>query len=734
MTPNGDRPQDNGPVSIGADNPDDERGAGHEKSQEKPANEAIESKQSTETVKTDDNQKKSEKPSSVLSIQNITNPTPTNAENPKPSETTKKTVMTLSVANLMSDPTPLNALHNKAPTVTIKANQPVSVQRIPVRTIPARNLTTLPTIPRAAMDFANFPPAPLPIIQAQKRPAIDIPHTTFNPNYPQYAYTSYYAQYNPQYPKIANQFQPSYPIPQYQQPQTYTPQRQALPQPVINIPPQPNPPKSHNHDMQPPEPTYYTDEDSSQYGVRCTCGDNHNRGFLVQCDKCQFWLHGVCVNCPRASSREQFYCPFCMEKRLRCRCKKNKSYNMPIVQCSHCKLYVHKQCEGLGFGIIPKPFVCCQCHKSPFELPFVKFDPNFKEIKDFTVYVDPSRYEVIINVPEGAFKNSLEQDLTKSEVSFFDIISKYFNKFVAHLLGNQPQEIWRVFTSTFAQIFNVGQDVICSALDHLIYQLLYAKEYVPYTDVVPDFAYSEVISEYVEGFQGKSYDKPPLNTSLSVNSNMKVISPVAFNDGDYICDLPGFLMHTDEVFSDNGIPPTCLAVDGTDLVIDMSGSKFNLATHFRRSMHPNAAVRLIQVSGKPRVALFATKVTGPCADDKSSTPIQAGGEIILPFDGDLPFHVDRKPWKDKKQRQRPQSKSKEEKANQKKKKSQAQQPKKATESFPPLTLLSCFLEDIIPPIPVQLVSDEEMADRMKNLDKVKDRRVGRAQNEDYVFE
>ncbi|EAY15650.1 PHD-finger family protein [Trichomonas vaginalis G3] len=741
MSSSGDRIPDPGPVSVEDNATSEAQPSGPEKVPEAPKSEVLPSDLPAEAQKEVITIIKAESSSNQLPAQNTTNGNTKDSGNQKPPETTKKTVMTLSVANLMSDPTPLNALHSKAPTVTIKTNQsvirPASVQKFTGKTIATRSIKT---IIKPQSDLTFLQPARLLIIQAPNRQSIEIPQTTFNQNFAQYNYGTYYGQpyqvIQGSYPNIPQTYNSSYPIPTYQMPQTYTPPWQKLPQPAINIAKQPPPQnqKNHQHDLMPPEPTYYTDEDSGQYGVRCTCGDNHNRGLLVQCEKCQFWLHGICVNCPRASSTEQFLCPFCQAKRLRCRCKKNKSYNIPIVQCSHCKLYLHKQCEGLGFGIIPKPFVCCQCHKTPFELPYVKFDPIFKEIRDFTVYVDPARYEVTINIPDGNFKTSLEQDLTKSEISFIDTMTKYFNKFCVHLLGNSNQEIWNVFTSTFSTVFNCSKELICAAIDHLTYQLLYAHEYTPYMDIVPDFGYSEAIAEYVETFQGQSFDKLPTQTQLTLNSNLKVISPVSFNDGDFICDLPGFLMHTDEVFSDNGIPPTCLAVDNTVLVIDMSGSKFNLATNFRRSMHSNTAVRLIIVDGKPRVALFATKLTGPLADDKNGQCIKAGEEVILPFDGELPYHVETKPWKGKKQRSRQPVKQKEEKKQQKKKVQQQQKKKPPTEPFPPLTLLSSFLEDIIPPIPVQIISDEEMADRMRTLEKGKERRLGRSQNEDYVFE
>ncbi|KLU83980.1 hypothetical protein MAPG_03029, partial [Magnaporthiopsis poae ATCC 64411] len=51
-------------------------------------------------------------------------------------------------------------------------------------------------------------------------------------------------------------------------------------------------------------------------GIRCVCdsaGVDHNRdGFMVQCDSCEMWLHGKCINIPKRSMMPSVYiCAFC---------------------------------------------------------------------------------------------------------------------------------------------------------------------------------------------------------------------------------------------------------------------------------------------------------------------------------------------------------------------------------------------------------------------------------------
>ena len=701
-------------------------------------------------------------------------------ENQQIQEPAKKKVITLSVANLMSDPTPLNVVHNKAPAVMIKSQTsnipPPTVAKITVRTVQPSPLSQPFITTKPTPEYQSLQAPPIPVIQthANRQNQFNVLNQNFQ-SQTQYQFAQqYYGQQQAVYGQKYGQpqYQQSYPMAQYssqiQNSYQQTQQRAPFPQPVVIMPMQqqsqhiPIPtqqytkvsnqinssPKNqqqtaikHQHDMQPSEPIYYPDEDSGQYGIRCTCGDNHNNGQIVQCEKCQFWLHMVCVNIPRASSADHFYCPFCLERRLRCRCKKNKNYNFPIIQCSKCGMWVHKTCEGLGFGIAPKPFLCSSCHRLPFVLPTVSLSQQEKDLRDFNIFVEPNRFEIVNSIQDGPFKSMLEHDLSNSELNFFETIAKYYNKFCQHFFSNQASEFWKVFVSTFSQLFGCDPIVICTAIDRLTYRLLYAATYTPFPDKVEKFEYSESISNYVNNSSVQEYKTMPQQTQLALDMNGNVITPVQFNDGDYICDLPGFLMHTDEMPSDNGIPPICFAVEDTDLVIDMSGSPFTFAPNVRRSFHPNASVRLIRVGGKPRVALYAEKQYGPLIDDKvkHQTPclaIPAGGEIILPFDGDLPFQIEKIQWKDKKQRVRIATRAKEEKP-QKKKRVTVNRKSNVASSGPQieLTLLSGFLLDDVPPLPFVIISDEQMDERKRVQEKAKERRSGKSlANDDFVFE
>ncbi|CAO3590882.1 unnamed protein product [Absidia cylindrospora] len=56
-----------------------------------------------------------------------------------------------------------------------------------------------------------------------------------------------------------------------------------------------------------------TDEGSSDEGstTRCLCGETHNSGLMVQCDKCEVWQHCECTGLAEEDIPDQYYCEEC---------------------------------------------------------------------------------------------------------------------------------------------------------------------------------------------------------------------------------------------------------------------------------------------------------------------------------------------------------------------------------------------------------------------------------------
>ncbi|KAL9557764.1 hypothetical protein MBANPS3_001234 [Mucor bainieri] len=56
-----------------------------------------------------------------------------------------------------------------------------------------------------------------------------------------------------------------------------------------------------------------SDERSSDAGsvTRCICGQGHNVGLMVQCDKCEVWQHCECIGLVQARLPDQYFCDQC---------------------------------------------------------------------------------------------------------------------------------------------------------------------------------------------------------------------------------------------------------------------------------------------------------------------------------------------------------------------------------------------------------------------------------------
>ena len=148
----------------------------------------------------------------------------------------------------------------------------------------------------------------------------------------------------------------------------------------------------------------------------------------------------------------------------------------------------------------------------------------------------------------------------------------------------------------------------------------------------------------------------PINIYCSKKDG-RVYSTASLDDNSFICDIPGFLMHTDEVrVEEEGIPKNCFLVTDMDLVIDTKGTDFEFfAPRIRRGFHFNAVVKLVRIQGEIRLGLFAMKMKALLSSEeklKKGPAIFENGEIVLPLDGTIPFPVQKIQWKDKKKHQK----------------------------------------------------------------------------------
>jgi hypothetical protein len=465
---------------------------------------------------------------------------------------------------------------------------------------------------------------------------------------------------------------------------------------TLGVPDLPRPP-TPSLEIQPPDPTYIDDDEFGRYGVRCVCEQGHHDGLLVFCDRCGFWLHGICVGVARARD-EPFYCPFCKGQAIRCQCGDNKRYDVPIIQCIKCKFWVHKTCEQLKFGVVPNAFTCSRCFGTEFTLPHVRPDCR---IPNRISFMDCDRYQVIQAIPEGQFRNFVIADLNRTQLHLHDTISRYFHAFAMPLF-ERGHDFWKVLVDTMMALLNCDKYEVLATLDDFAVGLLYSGAAIRPIVKPSKSGISESVLACIDTQKLNEVDAEPKRLIIGADKLVRI--EAAADDDEFLCELPGFLMFTDELNADQGISRNWIRLHNTDMIVDLDGSTFQLAPKIHRSFHFNCIAKAYLQGGEISVGLFATKAKGPLSENRRRAAIHNHGVLMLPLDGDIPFPLPKCEWK------LPRSKQKAAKPTRSSKTALKKEEKKV-ELNVQLSLLSAFCEDIVPPMPFNLVRDRESSIR-----------------------
>lgn len=459
-----------------------------------------------------------------------------------------------------------------------------------------------------------------------------------------------------------------------------------------------------------PPPEIYVDTENGKYGIRCICGIQTNEGFMIQCEKCGFWVHGLCVNVSRLSACDHFFCPFCKKKPIRCSCEDNKRYDENLIQCFKCKYWVHKTCAGLGYGRDPPRFICQTCGGFDSVIPFCAFDPNSK-IHNFKTFLTCNLTTLVQQIPDGAFRNFILADLNKGELHFHEMIARYFNAFCEQIFNEDP-EFWQCFTDTMMKLLGCEKKVLFSAIDHLANQLIYdipKPGPEPLFVALGKFEISEKAQLYIQLDAIPKYEKPITHPQLVKRDNGVFIQSDVEENG-FICDISGVLYHYFEMPASKGLKLEWISIPNTEFVIDTEKTSFTYCKTIKRSFHYNCQPKLIRINNDVHIALFAHRMKGPLADHQSKKlpAIRANEEIILPLDGDLPYKVPKTEWKEKKHKVHhpviPHPSIHVTTRSMEKKKEEIQN---AT------SLLSLFYDSAVPILPFQVMTEKEVEEKEK---------------------
>ena len=487
-----------------------------------------------------------------------------------------------------------------------------------------------------------------------------------------------------------------------------------------------------------PNPSIVVDNNGQEISIRCVCKEKYVDCLLVKCTKCGNYVHGKCVGIARILPKSKYICPYCAGHALRCNCENNEKYDEPIIKCTKCRYWVHKSCAGFTFGINPKNFLCYNCGNPTYHLPKPFFSDK-SMCKDINVNADFDRTEFINKIPNGEFRDMIEEDLKKSEFSFRDTLIRYADEYIPCLF-DYSHEFWKVFTSTFSEMFKCEKIDIMEAVDELVVNILYQPFHRKLKKSIPGFAIADSIKSNIETAPIPKLETFPDPVKIYLTKDLTVCIGASIENNAFICEIPGLLCHEDEVDATEGIPRTVINVPNTQIIIDISRSTNTILHHIRRSFNFNCVVKLFKVKGKVHAGLYGIRTKGPLSEEKMSktAAIEKDSELFLPLDADIPYSVIKPIWREKKTRNRNASKSKKQKADHNKAKSnnsdsnnnphgprskeeKTEKKKKpvhfetrsmktrARSEFPvSLTLLSAFVEDACPPLPIIIKDQREI--------------------------
>lgn len=478
-----------------------------------------------------------------------------------------------------------------------------------------------------------------------------------------------------------------------------------------------------------PAPVVVMGPNKQQISMRCVCGETETNCLLVPCVKCGHHLHGKCVCVPRV---KKYVCPFCAGKKLRCNCDQNMVYDVPIIQCSVCKFWVHKQCAGFLPGIIPDNFVCWGCSTgATYTLPKCRFSSD-SQCKDFRTDIKCDRTAILSKLPDGEFRDQVAKSLDMSELDFRETMCTYVDIFLPCLF-DFTKEFWKIFVGTLAELLSCDKKDILDAIDELVVNIFYKPRSSKNKECVGGLVVSDSIAADISSEKLPMLESLPESVPISLTDDFRVVVGREIESDNFICELPGLLCHEEDIQSSNGIPRAVIGIPETRIVLDVSRSSNPILKHIRRSFHFNCDVKLVRVGGVLKACLYGSKLRGILSSEKGpkKASIPENGEILLPLDVSLPFPIDKPFWKAKKVRpvaktraskpapEKPHAEDPAPKTTDRRKKRAQAEPVKsmktrarvgvATKSrteFPfSLTLLSIFTEDACPPMHM-VVNDE----------------------------
>lgn len=408
------------------------------------------------------------------------------------------------------------------------------------------------------------------------------------------------------------------------------------------------------------------------YPYRCVCGEVVPSEFDIECDSCKVWLHANCVNLNQHTVPENYSCPKCSRKVIRCKCERNMLYKLALIRCTVCGNYSHKQCVDINYGPLPiGEFVCSFCsniRKYVYTFPYIKIPENLVfEEKTFTFTADwlenlQNQYR---NSP---FSDIITTELTDKTLLLTDFCEIIFNKcksffFLCHPLldrnktsslkkknidkrGRMIDSFISVTLNLLQTLYEVNESVIYKIFDSLLHRYIYIPNIIPdKTDI------SSKVKDKVEVTQNCNDilkdPTPMLDPILFLNSMPDIVDVDINSDGvfakydmqsDQLIGLVYGLVGDIEEFNyEDGVNESFYQIYGTRFVLDSRYVSDNILTKFNRSMKGNCVLKLFRANDKENklycgIFICNCSLRNGWREDLEIFKVSSGEELTLAID------------------------------------------------------------------------------------------------------
>jgi len=114
------------------------------------------------------------------------------------------------------------------------------------------------------------------------------------------------------------------------------------------------------------EPPNLSEEENDNSTIRCPCGDNSDKGMMIQCETCLVWQHSICVGIREDKAvPSHYFCEICLPRNFKCLCGEN-TVSGKFIECGECSTWQHVKCLGKSATTLGKSYRCPNCVPQDF--------------------------------------------------------------------------------------------------------------------------------------------------------------------------------------------------------------------------------------------------------------------------------------------------------------------------------------------------------------------------------